>query len=179
MSEPFIGQIQSFGFGFAPKNWALCNGQILPIAQNSALFSLLGTNYGGNGTTTFALPNLQSRVPLHFGTSPQGENYVLGEQAGVEHVTLLTTQMPAHNHHFVGSAANANAIAADDGGLLATCTAPSGAGTPYYSADSGPPLPLIPESIQVAGGQLPHNNLQPYLTINWCIALRGIFPSRN
>lgn len=179
MSEPFLGEIQCFGFGFAPKNWALCTGQILPIQQNAALFALLGTVYGGNGTTTFALPNLQSRVPLHFGTSTDGSSYVLGEQSGTETVTITVAEMPSHNHGFVGSSANAVASTPDPGNLLAQCAVPSGTPIPYYGPDNQAVTTLNVASIAPVGGTQPHSNLQPYLTINWCIALRGIFPSRN
>jgi microcystin-dependent protein len=178
MTQPFLGQIQCFGFGFAPKHWALCNGQILPIQQNSALFSLLGTNYGGNGTTTFALPNLQSRVPMHLGTSPAGNSYVIGEQSGEEQVLLLAAQMPAHTHSFVGTSTNGNSGAADPGEILATSFNPSGAAVPLYAAPT-PPQPLNPAVIAPYGNGQPHGNLQPYLTVNWCIATSGIFPSRN
>ncbi len=175
MTQPFMGQIQPYGFNFAPKNWAFCNGQILSIQQNSALFSLLGTTYGGNGQTTFALPNLQSRVPMHFGTF-QGNNYVLGEQAGEENVTILMSELPQHNHGFLGSskAANATAVGPDQVLALAAGATPDN----FY----GPPAPyttLNPNSIQPAGGNQPHNNLQPYLAINWCICMAGIYPSRN
>src|SRR5674476_75341 len=110
MTQPFLGQIQPFGFNFAPKGWAQCNGQILSITQNAALFSLIGTYYGGNGTSTFALPNLQSRVPLHQGTSTSGENFVIGESAGVESVVLNLSELPAHSHPFMGSSVNATAV---------------------------------------------------------------------
>ncbi|MDO9414092.1 MAG: tail fiber protein [Pseudolabrys sp.] len=176
MAQPFIGQLQCFGFGFAPKNWALCNGQLLPVQQNAALFSLLGVYYGGNGSTTFALPNLQSRVPMHFGTAPSGNAYVIGQQAGEEQVTLLLPNLPAHTHGFVGASANGTSSNADPGVVLATSA--SGGALPLY-ATPVPPVILNPACIAPAGSTQRHNNLQPYLTINWCIALRGIFPSRN
>lgn len=176
MTQPFMGQVQPYGFNFAPKNWAFCNGQIMSIAQNSALFSLLGTTYGGNGQTTFALPNLQSRVPMHFGTY-QGASYVLGEQAGEENVTILMSELPQHNHGFLGSSNAANAAPVGPNQVLALST---GGGIPdnFY----GPPTPyttLNPNSIQPTGGNQPHNNLQPYLAVNWCICTAGIYPSRN
>ena len=117
MTQPFVGQIQPLGFGYAPKNWAQCNGQTLSIAQNTALFSLLGTTYGGNGQTTFALPNLQSRVPMHTGTF-QGNSYPQGQVAGTEQITLNIGEMPMHNHAFIGSSANANAAGPADGQAL-------------------------------------------------------------
>jgi len=178
MTQPFIGQIQPFGFGFAPRNWAQCNGQILSIAQNTALFALLGTMYGGNGQTTFALPNLQSRVPLHAGTSPSGESFFQGEEAGVEAVTLTINTMPAHNHNFLGTSTNADVPVPADNVALGTIHQSSANGDNYYAPDTTP-QPLNPGSISTVGGSQPHNNIQPYLTINWCIALSGIFPSRN
>ncbi|MGH6926238.1 MAG: phage tail protein [Propylenella sp.] len=179
MTQPFIGQIQPFGFNFAPKNWAMCNGQILAIAQNTALFSLLGTMYGGNGQTTFALPNLQSRVPLHSG-SYVGDNYTQGELGGEEQVTLTLGNLPAHDHGFLGTANNANDAQADPGSALAKIFQPGGgaAGDPYYAPDTTP-QPLNPASIGITGGNQPHNNLQPYLAINWCICMFGVYPSRN
>ncbi len=177
MTQPFIGQIQPFGFNFAPKNWALCNGQTVAIQQNAALFSLLGTTYGGNGQTTFALPDLQSRVPMHFG-SFQGSNYSLGQFAGGEQVTLHISDMPMHNHLFVGTAANGNSANVADGQLMATGFNATGPADFYYGPDANP-VPLNPTSIGQTGGNQPHSNLQPYLTISWCICLFGIYPSRN
>lgn len=178
MTQPFLGQIQAFGFGFAPRYWAQCNGQILAIAQNAALFSLLGTMYGGNGTSTFALPNLQSRVPMHFGTSPIGEVYYQGEIAGEENVTLTINMMPLHNHNFVGSSANADSTVPAAGQALAKIAIPSGTPDSFYGPDATP-QPLNPGSVSPAGGNLPHGNIQPYLAINFCIAMYGIFPSRG
>jgi microcystin-dependent protein len=178
MTQPFIGQLQAFGFGFAPRYWAQCNGQTMSIQQNVALFSLLGTMYGGNGTTTFQLPNLQSRVPMHFGTSPIGNTYVQGEIDGEENVTLTINTLPMHPHAFIGASANANTLTPAPGQALATATIPSKTADPFYGPD-GVPQPLNPGSISPVGGSQPHTNLQPYLTINWCIALYGIFPSRG
>lgn len=175
MTQPFIGQIQPFGFGFAPRDWAQCNGQTLSIQQNTALFSLLGTQYGGNGTTTFALPNLQSRVPVHAGTSPGGETFFQGEAAGSETVTLTLNTMPAHNHAFVGSSANGDTNLVAAGQALATV---SGSNS-FYSVDTPPLQSLDMGSVSPLGGNQPHTNIQPYLAINWCIALSGIFPSRG
>jgi microcystin-dependent protein len=177
MTQPFIGQIQAFGFNFAPRNWAQCNGQLLSIAQNTALFSLLGTMYGGNGVSTFALPDLQSRVPMHAGTL-FGEPFAQGEVGGQEAVTLTMGSMPAHNHAFVGSNAAATAAATDDGQLLATVAGGGGQVDFFYGPDATP-QPLSPNSISATGGNQPHNNLQPYLAINWCICMFGIYPSRN
>jgi len=174
MSEPFLGQIQIFGFNFNPRGWAFCNGQILSIAQNTALFALLGTTYGGNGQTTFALPNLQSRVPIHFGQGPGLSPYDLGQQAGSENVTLTTSQMPSHNH------TTSVAVNSSEGG------GNSPAGAFLGKADPGPYAPTSDNSIMgaqpptgLAGGSQPFPILQPYLALNFCIALEGIFPSRN
>jgi microcystin-dependent protein len=176
MTQPFLGQIQPLAFNFAPKNWAQCDGQLLSIAQNTALFSLLGTNFGGNGTTTFALPDLRGRVPLHFG-SLAGTNYVIGENGGEESVALTMTELPAHSHAFMGSSADSTARNPVAGVALAKVT---GSGTPnsFY----GPlttPQPLNPAAVGSYGQSGAHSNMQPYLAVNWCICTSGIFPSRN
>jgi microcystin-dependent protein len=171
VTEPFLGQIMVAGFNFAPRGWALCNGQTLSIQQNAALFSLLGTTYGGNGTTTYALPNLQSRVPVHKG-SYLGTDYVQGEAAGEETVTLNSTQIPSHTHT-VSVAASADERTTDrpDGAY------PTVGGLYAASPDSNAPMGSSPTS--ATGGSQPHTNLQPYLTVNFVIALAGVFPSRN
>jgi microcystin-dependent protein len=169
-TNPFLGSLQAFPFGFAPKGWAQCNGQILPIAQNQALFSLLGTTYGGNGVTTFALPNLQGRVPVMAGGAAA---IALGAVGGEETHTLVIQEVPAHQHRAqaVTSAANQGSAAAH---LLATT---AGAATVYGAfASSGN---MNGASIGPFGGSQAHENRQPYLVLNWCIALVGIFPSRN
>ena len=175
----FLGQIGIFGFNFAPVQWALCNGAILPIAQNTALFSLLGTTYGGNGQTTFALPDLRSRAPIHFGNSAWGETFDLGEMAGVENVTLLSTEMPTHTHGMVATSQNGDAAKIDghifaQGASIATPTT----NYPAYGPMSGP-TSLNAQSVSLAGGSQSHSNLQPLQTINFCIATGGIYPSRN
>jgi microcystin-dependent protein len=170
-----MSQIMAFGMNFAPKSWAMCNGQILPIAQNTALFSLLGTTFGGNGTTTFALPNLQSSVPVGFGTSPFGEIFALGEISGVENVTLTISTMPSHNHVFMGASSPGNNLQPADGAALATV---AGHGDAYYATQASL-QPLYAGSIQNTGGNGPHSNLQPYLALNWCICQYGVYPSRN
>lgn len=169
MSEPFIGEIRIFGFNFAPRGWANCAGQILSIAQNTALFSLLGTTYGGNGQTTFALPDLRGRAPLNFGQGPGLSNYTLGQSSGTETVTLTQNEMPQHNHGVNASSQPANATRPGN-------AFPSGGGT-YQTAPDG--TTMAQQMIALAGGSQPHNNLQPYLALNICIALEGIFPSRN
>lgn len=169
MSEPFLGQISIFGFNFPPRGWATCSGQILPIAQNTALFSLLGTTYGGNGQTTFALPDLRGRVPVSFGQGPGLSNVQLGQQAGSETVTLTSGQLAQHNHGIVAS--NAAATGSRPGGNFLS------AGGSFTNTSDG--TTMNPGMDQVAGGGQPHENRQPYLGLNVCIALEGIFPSRN
>jgi microcystin-dependent protein len=178
VSQPFLGQVQPFGFNFAPRGWALCDGQLLAISQNTALFSLLGTFYGGDGVNTFQLPDLRSRVPMHQGTFA-GSTYVIGELAGVENVTLLQSNLPPHVHSFSGtsSSANVGSLSAD-GGALAKIYDPTGTAGNYYAPDATTQV-LTAGSVAPAGGSQPHSNIQPYLTINWCIALTGIFPSRG
>lgn len=171
MSEAYIGEIRVFGFDRVPKNWAQCNGQILPIAQNQALFSILGTTYGGNGQTTFALPDLRGTAPIHVGAGGGG-TYSLGQRAGEEAHTLLASEMPAHAHPLIGSGSAADAPS-PAGNLLA---ASSGL-NPY--AAPGALAPLAPGAIDPAGGGQPHANMQPYLVLNVCICLFGIFPSRS
>ncbi len=170
MAEPFIGQIALLPYNFPPRGWAFCNGQLLPISQNTALFSLLGTTYGGNGQTTFALPDLRGRVPVSSGQGPGLQDYTLGEQSGVESVTLTQGQMPLHNH-----GANCNTGDADQGGPGNNFLA-SGS---VYAASATPGQTLNPAMIAAAGGNQPHENRPPYLVLNYCIALEGIFPSRN
>ncbi|MEA2904164.1 MAG: hypothetical protein QOI12_1551 [Alphaproteobacteria bacterium] len=174
MSQQFLGQIQPYGFGFAPRHWALCNGQILSIAQNTALFSLLGTMYGGNGQTTFALPNLQSRVPMHKG-SFVGDNYFQGEEQGQETVTLNISELPLHSHPFIGMNGNANGRAPTDGAAMSNALPVN----PYYATANTSLTTINFATASVVGGNQTHTNLQPYLTINWCIAMNGIFPARN
>lgn len=171
MSEPFIGEIRMVGFNFAPRGWALCNGQLLSIAQNTALFSLLGTTYGGNGQTTFALPDLRGRVPLHFGQAPGLSPYQIGQAGGSETVTLLLPQIPAHNHGLLASNSEAD-NATPDGRLLAQAREVT-----YTSGTAN--TQMNPQAIAPTGGSQPHPNLQPYLTINFVIAVQGIFPSRD
>jgi microcystin-dependent protein len=169
MATPYLSQITLFAFSFPPRGWAACNGQILAIGQNQALFSLLGTTYGGNGQTNFALPNLQGRVPMHRGQVP------LGAAVGSEAVTLTSAMLPAHSHGLRADNALANASAP---GLALPAARPRG-GIPMFAAPGGPATTLHPSSIGNTGGNQPHPNMQPYLTLNYCIALQGIFPPRN
>ena len=166
MTEPFLGEIRMMSFNFPPNGWALCNGQLLPINQNQALFALFGTMYGGNGQTNFALPNFRGCVPIHV-----GNGHVQGERAGSTSVTLSVQQMPTHTHPVRASSAISGGQAVPTGRYL-------GGGNNVYRA---PPASttLSPGSVTNAGGSQPHNNMQPYLTINFCVALQGIFPSRN
>jgi microcystin-dependent protein len=174
MADPFVAEIRIFPFNFAPKGWAFCNGQLLPLSQNTALFSLLGTTYGGDGKSTFALPNLQGSAPMHPGQGPGLSLHDLGEQAGSETVTLLVSEIPAHSHTMMAST--------QDGGdshpqnnLLA-----QGIGVGMYTDENtGPFVNMNPNTLPPAGGSLPHNNMQPYLTLSFCIALQGVFPPRT
>lgn len=167
MSEPFLSEIKIVSFNFAPKGWALCNGQFLPINQNQALFALLGTTYGGNGQTTFALPNLRGQVPIHM-----GNGHTLGEAAGATAVTINQQTMPQHLHFLQASTATAN-LDTPTGALLGG-SAPNDLYTGPASLS-----PLIGTTVTNVGGSQPHNNMMPYLVLNFIIALQGIFPSRN
>lgn len=169
--EPFIGQIQAFGFNFAPRGWALCNGQILSIAQNTALFSLLGTTYGGNGTTTFALPDLRGRSPRHAGAGPGLQNVQMGQVAGTNTVTLTTNQLPAHTHQVQLSANEEGTTDNPEGAVIA------GNGMNSFAASGN--VNMAANSVTITGGNLPFSIDNPYLGINYCIALQGIFPSRD
>jgi microcystin-dependent protein len=166
MANPFLSEIRLFSFGFPPKGWALCDGQLLPINQNQALFSLLGTTYGGDGRVNFALPNLQGRVPVHMGSG-----IVLGESAGEQAHTLTASEMPQHTHVPVLGSANAPTASAPTANLWATETT-----NPYSDTANSTMKPACVPSV---GGSQAHNNMQPFLTINFCIALQGIFPSQN
>lgn len=167
MSEPFLSEIRMFSFSFAPRGWAQCNGQLLPINQNQALFSLLGTTYGGDGRVTFALPNLQARVPLHTGSG-----HVLGERGGEQNHTLTPAEMPGHTHIAQGSSA------AGTQNVPANTVVFSQRAAEIYRAPSSL-APMVAGSLSSAGGGQAHSNTQPYLTLNFCIALQGIFPSQN
>jgi microcystin-dependent protein len=181
MAEAYIGQIQAFGFNFAPRNWALCNGQTLAISQNTALFSLIGTTYGGNGTSTFLLPNLQGRLPMHQGSGQGLTPRVIGEVGGSENVTLLTTNLPQHSHSLNATTAAATGTSPQNT-LLANANGADGQGNPLTVQIYGPtPANTImdPTAIGLTGNSLPFSIMSPYLVISFCIALQGIFPSRN
>ncbi len=176
MSDFFVAEIRMFAGNFAPRSWALCNGQIMAISQNTALFSLLGTFYGGNGQTTFALPDLRGRAPMHWGNGVGLSSRVIGEVAGENSVTLLTTEMPAHTHTISGAViANSTPSATPASNTLFTNSSPNN----LYAAAVGTPVLLAPQSISTAGGSQPHNNTQPYQAVTFIIALQGIFPARN
>lgn len=181
MSDFFIGQVMMTGFHFAPKFWAQCNGQLLPINQNQALFSLLGTQFGGNGSTNFALPDLRGRSPVGYASSVdpnwQPPAVQMGQAGGAENVTLLSTNLPAHTHQ--ASATTANGDSRNASGRVYATSASTGTPLKVYAPSSGPLVPQNPQTVAPAGGNQPHPNTQPYTTINFCIALSGIFPPRN
>jgi microcystin-dependent protein len=170
MANPFLGEIRLFSLNFAPKGWALCSGQLLAIQQATALFSLLGTTYGGNGVQTFGLPDLRGRTPVH-----RGNRIVQGQQIGVENVTVNITQLPTHNHRMQATVNEGTRRPALGGVFGRDSTTPS----TFYAAPDANLTTLAPGEIAVTGGSQSHTNLQPYLTLSWCIALQGIFPARN
>jgi microcystin-dependent protein len=179
MSDPFLGEIRMFPFNFAPAGWALCNGQIIPIPQNPALFSLLGTTYGGNGTSNFALPNLQGSVPVDAGQGTGLPLYDLGETGGEISHALNTAEMPAHIHNLMGDTAEAS-TASPSNAVYAQgryTGNPPGPAWPYTSSTAND-VTMYQGALTAAGGNVPHNNLMPYLTLNFCIALQGIYPQR-
>jgi len=174
MAEPFLGEIRMFAGNFAPIGWAMCNGQLLPISQNDALFALIGTTYGGDGVTTFALPDLQSRIPVHMGVNPStGSSYLLGHSGGTETVTLVVDHLPAHSHR----------VSAQTQTELTTQTSPAGAvwGTSELNrySTAGPDGTLGSQAISHSGGNQPHDNMMPYLAVTFIIALEGIYPSQS
>jgi microcystin-dependent protein len=172
MADPFVAEIRIFPFNFAPKGWAFCDGQILPLSQNTALFSLLGTTYGGDGKSNFGLPNMQGNAPMHPGQGPGLSLHDLGETSGSETVTLLESEIPSHSHGLVASLS--------DG----TDTKPAneqfaqGVGVQIWGTNA-PNTQFSPNALTPAGGDQPHNNMQPYLTLNFCIALQGVYPPRT
>ncbi|QAY77377.1 phage tail protein [Sphingosinicella sp. BN140058] len=173
MAQPYVGEIRMFGGNFPPSGWLFCNGQVLPISENEALFQLIGTTYGGDGESTFALPNLQSRIPIHFGNGPSGIAYQIAEAAGVETVTLTTQQMPSHTHPM--SSTTTSQTLTPQGAKFADITSTTAGVTAYAPATAN--VALLPQLVGPAGGSQPHDNVQPYLCINYIISLFGIFPS--
>ena len=173
MADPFVAEIRIFPFNFPPKGWAFCDGQILPLSQNTALFSLLGTTYGGNGKSTFALPDLQGNAPMHPAQGPGLSLHDLGETGGSQAVTLLPPEIPAHNHSMRADASDpANVKAVNPSATFAI----SQEGPIYQDA---PNTNLADQALAPTGGEQPHNNMMPYLTLNFCIALQGVFPPRG
>jgi len=172
MADPFVAEIRIFGFNFAPKGWALCNGKLMAISQNTALFSLLGVNYGGDGKSTFGLPDLQGRAPMFYGQGPGLSYRDIGESAGEPSVTLLQSEMPAHSHALNG---------VNDSGLDFTPVGAFPARASMYKSNPGsvPVVQMNASAVAPTGGSQPHNNLQPYLVLNMCIALQGIYPARG
>lgn len=175
MADPFVAEIRIFPFNFAPRGWAWCDGQLLPLSQNTALFSLLGTTYGGNGQSNFALPDLQGRAPMHPGQGPGLSLHDLGESGGAETVSLLESEIPSHSHSLTasGDPGDVNAPSA------ARSLARSAGGFAYQSNSASSLVPLAPSAAAPVGGDQPHNNMQPYLTFYFCIALQGVFPPRT
>ena len=172
MAQPYIGEIRMFAGTFPPVGWMFCDGQLLPISEKETLFPLFGTTYGGDGASTFALPNLQSRVPMHFGTGPDGVTYQLAEAAGVESVTLTTQQIPVHNHALLGTT-NAATKGNPSGAVYAQSA------QVQYMIDASPSLTFNAQAVSPVGGSQPHENCQPFLCINYIISLFGLFPSQT
>lgn len=172
MATPYVGEIRLFAGNFAPNGWLFCEGQTLPISENEVLFQLIGTTYGGDGQETFRLPDLQGRLPVHQGQLQGGSNYIIGESAGTEEVTLTIQQIPVHTHAFQASANSAD-VASPKNAVVATST------TTNAFIVSTPAQPMAPQAIVPIGGSQPHTNIQPYLCINFIISLFGIFPSQT
>ena len=170
--DPFVAEIRIFPFNFAPKGWAFCDGQLLPLSQNTALFSLLGTTYGGDGKSTFALPDMQGNAPMHPGQGPGLSLHDLGETGGSETVSLLESEIPSHTHSLTASAADG--INTSPAGQLWA----QGVGVNMWGT-SAPDTQFSDNALALAGGDQPHNNMQPYLTLNFCIALQGVYPPRT
>lgn len=174
--DPFVAEIRIFPFNFAPTGWAFCNGQIMPISQNTALFSLLGTTYGGDGKSTFALPDMQDNAPMHPGQGSGLSLRDLGEMSGTETVTLLQSEMPLHTHTIGVHAADPADTPAPGANFV---LAKSSGGSGYQTITNQNLLPMNPNQLGIVGSSLPHNNMMPYLTLNFCIALQGVFPPRG
>jgi len=178
MDGQFLGQILALGFNFAPKGWQTCSGQLIAINQNQALFAILGTTYGGNGIQTFALPDLRGRAPIHWGAGPGLQQVVLGEVQGAEKTTMAGSNLPAHNHFF-NTNNQVSSLGPPSGNYLAQGPVVSGANTSIYGSPASVGVAMASNAIANAGGNLPFNVLQPYNVVNYCVALTGIFPSRN
>jgi microcystin-dependent protein len=180
MSNPFVAEIRIFTAGFAPKGWATCDGQLMPISQNTALFSLLGTTYGGNGTSNFALPNLQGCAPMQAGQGPSLTLRDLGETGGEQQLTLLQTEMPAHAHSFSCATDRDNTTTSTNSNLGTGAAGPPNRQTTgvLYSSNA-PNTQMNPFALSIVGGSLPHNNMMPFLGLTFIIALQGVFPARS
>lgn len=172
MSSPYVGEIRMFGGTFAPAGWSFCDGQLMPISENDTLFNLIGTTYGGDGEETFALPDLRGRIPIHAGTGPAGVVRQIGETDGSESVTLTTQQMPAHNHAFLASTENGTAVP-PTGGVIGAL------GSAALFKQAAPSVSANANAITAAGGNQPHENMHPFLTVSFIISLFGIFPTQN
>ncbi len=175
MSDQFVAEIRIYPFNFPPTGWAFCDGQLMPISQNTALFSLLGTFYGGDGQSTFALPDLQGNAPVFWGQGAELSEYFLGQTGGAQAVTLLPSEIPVHNHNVM----TATDIATDNTPSINRVLTISNNGSMYAPATATPVVQMAPQALGAAGGSLPHNNMMPTLTLNFCIALQGIFPPRG
>ena len=173
MADPFVAEIRIFPFNFAPSGWAFCDGQLIPLSQNTALFALLGTTYGGNAMSNFALPNLQGQAPMHWGQGPGLSSYALGQVSGSETVTLLESEIPAHTH-----ALRASTDPGDLNGPTSNRSLARSSGGYAYENPISSLNTMAPESLAPAGADHPHNNMMPYLTLNFCIALQGVFPQQ-
>ena len=169
MAQPYVGEIRMFAGNFAPAGWMFCSGQLIPISENDTLFNLIGTTYGGDGQNTFALPDLQSRIPIHMGTGSSGTNYTMGQNGGVESVTLTTQQIPSHTHPFI--------VSGDSGSQSNPGGAVPATGVTIYRAAQPANVPMNANAVTQAGGNQPHDNMQPFLCINYIISLYGVYPS--
>ena len=174
MADPFVAEIRIFPFNFAPKGWAFCDGQLLPLSQNTALFSLLGTTYGGNGKSNFALPDFQGRAPMFWGQGPGLSLYDIGQTGGSETITLLESELPAHAHQASGGAGSGPTSPANN-----TWGAGAGRTPPPVYTNTAPNVNMAAATVSTAGTSAPQNNMQPYLTLSFCIALQGVFPPRT
>ncbi|MBZ5603100.1 MAG: tail fiber protein [Acidobacteriia bacterium] len=174
MADQFVAEIRAFPFNFPPRGWALCDGQLMAISQNTALFSLLGTFYGGDGKSTFGLPNLQGNVAIGQGQGPGLSDYFIGESGGTQNVTLLLTEMAMHQHSL-----NADVFDSPDNTSPANAALANGPNNHMFSDQTAPLVQMAIQAVTITGSSLPHNNMMPYLTLNFCIALQGVFPARG